>query len=274
MGTMQTCSFDFRPPVSAPEFLVKAQRGRPGKIDSHASKPLNSGRIAASPGIGEEWAVIQQAIAGNAIAQEHLFARHTGRLYRTAFAVLRNKEDAEDAVQDGLCKAYTSLPSFQGRSFFSTWLTRIVINAALMIRRKKSAYLEVSLDEILDSRPEQLPRGVVDSRPDPEELCAAIEVHALVEKHVRRLPPALQTAYRCRASSGLSARESSHALGIPASVFKARVFRARRKLARGLQRSPEIIASAGVRKIRPSNRQCLRRASAPLPICAAVRRGL
>lgn len=67
-----------------------------------------------------EWAIVQKAIAGDTEAQERLFARHRPRLYRTAVALLRNKEDAEDAVQDGLCKAYTNLRSFQGRSSFST----------------------------------------------------------------------------------------------------------------------------------------------------------
>jgi RNA polymerase sigma factor (sigma-70 family) len=110
--------------------------------------------MAARHGMREEWGVVQQAIAGNVDAQERLFAPHTGRLYRTTFAVLRNEEDAEDALQDGLFKAYTSLRSFQGRSSFSTWLTRIVINSALMTLRRKSGHPEASLDEILHTQPE------------------------------------------------------------------------------------------------------------------------
>jgi RNA polymerase sigma-70 factor, ECF subfamily len=109
------------------------------------------------------------SISGNADAQQHLFSRHTGKLYHIAFTLLRNKEDAEDAVQDGLCKAYAKLGSFEGRSAFSTWLARIVINSALMIRRSKSAHPEASSDEILESQPERLLHGVVDARPDPRE---------------------------------------------------------------------------------------------------------
>ena len=82
--------------------------------------------------------MIQQALGGDLRAQKHIFSCYTGKLYGTAFAILRNKEDAEDAVQDGLCKAYRKLRSFQGRSSFSTWLTRIVINSALKTRRKKN----------------------------------------------------------------------------------------------------------------------------------------
>ena len=143
---------------------------------------------------GKEWAVVQQAIAGNADAQERLFARHTRRLYRTVFALLNNKEDAEDALQEGLCKAFTSLRSFEGRSSFSTWLTRIVINSALMARRRKNAHPEASLDEMLDNQPKQMPREVVDPRPDPEKLYAETELNARVEEHVSQLPPALQAA--------------------------------------------------------------------------------
>jgi RNA polymerase sigma-70 factor (ECF subfamily) len=193
--------------------------------------------------MGKELAVVQQAIAGNTDALEHLFAPHAGRLYQTAFAVLRNKEDAEDALQDGMCKAYTSLRSFQGRSSFSTWLTRIIVNSALMARRRKSVHPEASLDEILDSQPERLPHGVVDVQPDPEKTCAAIEIKELVEEHARQLSPALQAAFRLRAMNGLSVTESSQVLGISANTFKSRFLRARRKLVGAFRRSLGISAT-------------------------------
>ena len=243
MGMWQACSSEFRPSVGALGVLRKVRIGKSPGI-ARATEQLNSGRTVVPCGINEEWAVVQQAIAGNAAAQEHLFAPYNRRLYRIAFAVLRNKEDAEDALQDGLCTAYTRLRSFQGGSKFSTWLTRMVINSALMTRRRKNARAELSLDEVLENQPEQLPPGVTDIRPNPEELYATAEIHTLVEEHVRQLPPVLQTAYRHLAINGLSITESSQALGIPASTFKGRVFRARRKLAGGLQQSPEIRTSA------------------------------
>jgi len=199
---------------------------------------LNSESIVAPR--GKEWAIVQQAIAGNVNAQESLFDRHTSRLYRTAFGVLRNKEDAEDALQDGLCKAYTNLRSFQGRSSFSTWLTRIVINSALMIRRRKCAHPEASLEEVLESHPERMMQGVVDTRPDPENACSTLETNGLVEQHVRQLPPALQAAFRLRAIDGLSVAESSRALGISISAFKSRISRARHRLVYLLQQSLKI----------------------------------
>jgi RNA polymerase sigma-70 factor (ECF subfamily) len=149
--------------------------------------------------------------------------------------VLQNKEDAEDALQDGLCKAYSSLRTFQGRSSFSTWITRIVINSALMARRRKLAHSEASLDEMLDNQPVQLPRGIVDARPDPEKLYAETELNARVEEHVSQLPPALQAAFRLYVIEGISGPESSKALGISPSAFKSRVFRARLKLVCGCE---------------------------------------
>ena len=155
MGMTQACSSNVGPMAVAPHLLAKEPRGRAGRIDSGAVRPLDSDQVPAPRHLGNEWAAVQQAIAGNADAQEGLFAPHTRRLYRTVFALLNNKEDAEDALQEGLCKAFTSLRSFEGRSSFSTWLTRIVINSALMARRRKSAHPEASLDEMLDDHPEQ-----------------------------------------------------------------------------------------------------------------------
>lgn len=187
--------------------------------------------------MGKEWAVVQQAIGGNCEAQGHLFARHLSRLYRTAFALLQNKEDAEDAVQDGLLNAYANLRNFQGRSSFSTWLTRIVINSALMARRKTKTHPEASLHEILENQPERVLNGVVDKRPAPEKTCAVNEVNAILQKHVLRLSPPLRAAFRLLAIDGLSTAESCQALGISASAFKSRICRMREKLSYGFQQS-------------------------------------
>lgn len=232
MGMSQAVSSEIGPTVGPPPF-VKLRRGSPGRMALPASRPVNSPSIAGPPDRGNEWAVVQQAIAGNADAQERLIAGCTRRLYRTVFALLNNKEDAEDALQEGLCKAFTSLRSFQGRSSFSTWLTRIVINSALMARRRKSAHPEASLDEMLDDQPVHLPHGVVDARPDPERLYAETELSLRVEEHVSQLPPALQAPFRLYAINGISGQESSKALGISPSAFKSRIFRARLKLAGG-----------------------------------------
>jgi DNA-directed RNA polymerase specialized sigma24 family protein len=113
-----------------------------------------------------------------------------------------------------------------------------------MTRRRNSTHPEASLDEILVSQPKQLPHEVGNARPDPEKIYAAIEINALIEEHVRRLPPGLQAAFRLRAINGLSAAQSSRVLGISASAFKSRFFRARAKVASALQQSLAISAIA------------------------------
>ena len=230
--------------LTAPSVRPRARvrRERRVKIGPGRSPEPNLCDSGAPRDMRDEWSIVQQAITGNAFAQERLFAHHSDRLYRTAFSVLRNREDAEDAVQDGLCNAYTSLRSFQGRSSFSTWLTRIVINSALMIRRKRGAHLEASLEGILETKPLKLP-GVIDTRPNPEKICAAIEVNALLERHSLRLTPRLRAALRVSAS-GLSCQEAGQALGIAANAFKSRLARARQKLMDALQGSMETKTSA------------------------------
>jgi RNA polymerase sigma factor (sigma-70 family) len=207
------------------------------RTDLPALAPTKPERAAASPAVSEEWSLIQRAIGGDQRAQKHIFSCYTARLYGTAFAILRNKEDAEDAVQEGLCKAYRKLRSFQGRSSFSTWLTRIVINSALKIRRKKNNHPEASLDEILIGQPEQLRYRTVDKKPNPEEICLTAELHELVEKQLLQLSPGLRASIQLRDLDGLSPADSIQALGIHESAFRSRISRARQKLADGMRHS-------------------------------------
>lgn len=208
MGALQTCRSDSVAPLGA--------AGYQEKVVPHAGS--------------DEWSAVQRAIAGDTEAQEHLFGQHKGRLYRTAFALLRNKEDAEDAVQDGLCQAYISLRSFQGRSSFSTWLTSIVMNSARMTRRKKSRKPEASLEEILENSSQALPKAFFCAQANPETTCVAIELSALVEHQFNRLRPAMKTTFRLRTVDGFSGPELSRALGISVNAVKSRLLRARRTL--------------------------------------------
>jgi RNA polymerase sigma-70 factor (ECF subfamily) len=237
MGALQASSLNIRRMAGVPKLSVKIRRERPRGLDSRASKLANPGRTDAPLVKSSESAMVQQAIAGNIEAQEQLFASRKGRLFRTAFAVLRNREDAEDALQDGLFSAYSKMKSFEGRSSFSSWLTRIVINAALMLRRRRNSHPEASMDEILDSLPERYPSGAVDPRSDPEKIYAANEIKGLVERQIRKLPSELQQEYRLRVINSLSAAESGRVLGIPPSLSKSRLFHARRKLTNALRES-------------------------------------
>jgi RNA polymerase sigma-70 factor (ECF subfamily) len=237
MGALQAALPGVQPPVGALTFRPRARRPESRRLDSHAPSLPISSQPAPAPILGKDWALIQQAIAGDTESQDALFANHTARLYRTAFAILRNKEDAEDAVQEGLCNAYVKLQSFQGRSSFTTWLTRIVVNSALMSRRKKGTHPEASLDEMLSDREGCLTHQIVDQRPNPENICSSTEFSAILEREVRKLPPDVQRAFRLREIEHFTTAESVRTLGIGKNAFKSRVLRGRRKLTEALRRS-------------------------------------
>ena len=120
--------------------------------------------------------LIERGLNGDARALDALFARNTRAMYQTALRVLGNPEDAEEAVQEGLLSAYRNLPRFERRSQFSTWLTRIVINAALMRRRSKRARPAVSLDEVAAEGELPLAERFADDGPNPEQLYAGTEL--------------------------------------------------------------------------------------------------
>src|ERR1700749_2690856 len=134
-----------------------------------------AGAVAASGAQYNEDKLIRAGQRGDQQAVDVLFERYHRPLFQTALRVLGNAEDAEDALQDGLLAAYRNLPRFEGRSQFSTWLTRIVINAALMRRRSKRAHPALSLD---DSGEEQMPASerFADEGPSPEEIYAGVEL--------------------------------------------------------------------------------------------------
>jgi len=116
--------------------------------------------------------LLATAKSGEAAAVDTLYRAHAEKLFRTVHRITRNREDAEDAVQDSFLRAFLHLKSFDGRSTFSTWLTRIGINSALMILRKKRNSSEMSahragVDEALWEVP--------DSAPKPEIRCAERE---------------------------------------------------------------------------------------------------
>lgn len=175
--------------------------------------------------------LIERGLNGDARALDALFARNTRALYQTALRVLGNPEDAEEALQEGLLSAYRNLPRFERRSQFSTWLTRIVINAALMRRRSKRARPAVSLDEWATDGELPLAERFADEGPNPEQLYAGTELGDRMNKKLAEISPLLRTAFWLREIEGLSAEEAAHLLGVSRNTLKARLWRARQELA-------------------------------------------
>ena len=188
--------------------------------------------------------LIRAGQRGDAQALETLFSRYHRPLYQTALRVLGSPEEAEDAVQDGLLSAFRNLKRFEGRSQFSTWLTRIVINAALMRRRSAKARPAVSLEET--SREDELPAAerFADNRPSPEQVYAGTELRGMLQENLEELSPLLRTAFVLREMEGYSTDEAAKKLGVTENTLKARLWRARHQLAQRLGRRLRRIQGA------------------------------
>ena len=185
---------------------------------------------------GSEEKLIRAGQRGDHQAVETLFRRYQRPLFQTALRVLGNTEDAEDALQDGLLSAYRNLKRFEGRSQFSTWLTRIVINAALMRRRSAKARPAVSLDE--PPREDELPatERFADDGLTPEQVFANTEIREMLSENLDQLSPLLRTAFVLREVQGYSTGEAAKKLGVTENTLKARLWRARHQLAERLGR--------------------------------------
>jgi len=204
-----------------------APRSRASAVRSAGARGANKNgrRTDCAPGI----AVPLPAQSREWEAFEEMFLASRTKFIALAFRILRNKEDAEDAVQDALLSAYVHLRRFEGRSAISTWFTRVVLNASLMIRRKrKPARVEFDLETRADDpfRIDQIPA----SKPDPEMDCAETETLRLVDVLVGKLNPALRQAFTMTYFQEIPTEQAGPLLGVAKGTFKSRLCRARKRL--------------------------------------------
>jgi len=144
--------------------------------------------------------------------------------------MMRNNEDAEDVVQESFQQAFIHLKSFNGNSRFSTWVSRIAINAALMKLRKKRGFWDVSLDESAETEEPSSRIDVEDEGPNPEQLYARQERQRILSRAMNKLTPGMRKAIELRELDERSTEETARIMGISVSAVKARVFHGRRKL--------------------------------------------
>jgi RNA polymerase sigma-70 factor (ECF subfamily) len=181
-----------------------------------------------------EEALVRASQGGNDQAIETLFRRYQRQLLGTARRILGNTEDAEDALQDGLLSAYRNVARFEGRSKFSAWLTRIVVNAAHMRRRRARGLRVTSLDATPPESEVPISDLLHDEDPNPEQLFAHTELREMIQTNVGQLSPPLFTAFVLCAMEEHSQEEAARRLGITLNAMKARMHRARYKLAESL----------------------------------------
>jgi RNA polymerase sigma-70 factor (ECF subfamily) len=154
-----------------------------------------------------------------------------------AYSILRNKEDAEDAVQDAVLSACVHLRNFEGRSAFRTWFTRIVLNADLMILRKRTNSRISSLPETSMTDEISWAERIPTPQPDPEMVCAEGETFHLIDVLLAKMSPVLRQAFKMIYYDEMTSVEAGALLGVSTGTFKSRVFRARQHLLNQAQRS-------------------------------------
>jgi len=175
--------------------------------------------------------LVTAAKRGNARALEQLVLRHERRVFAVAQRIMNNREDAEDVAQETFHKLFLHLDSFQEKSRFSTWLTRIAMNEAFMLLRRRRGVF-VDLPESADESAQPASETFVDHRPNPEEACSQSERTQLLAEAINRLGPKIRTAILLRDIEERSVEETAQILGTTRSAVKARVFQGRRKLRR------------------------------------------
>lgn len=174
--------------------------------------------------------LVMAAQAGSAAAFAELQNLHARHVYKSIVAITKNREDAEDALQDTFLRAYQALGHFEGRANFSSWLTRIGINSALMILRKRRTRPEVSTDSAFESGEDLPPFEVRDPGPNPEQIYDQRQRYGRVLHAIRQLEPGLRAAMQIRLTRGSSLKEIAQALQITEAAVKARLHRARTRL--------------------------------------------
>jgi RNA polymerase sigma factor (sigma-70 family) len=182
----------------------------------------SDGFLVTAAKLGEHWAFSE------------LWNRHSKKIFNTMYRVTRNRQDAEDALQDAFLKTFLHLKNFNGRSSFSTWLTRIAINSALMILRRKRSHAEVSMDGSADGETWQN-WEVPDRRVNTEEHYARRERERHLRRAIHRLRPTLRDVIEIQQAHDGSVREIAEVAGISIAATKSRLLRARTVLRRSLR---------------------------------------
>jgi RNA polymerase sigma-70 factor, ECF subfamily len=183
----------------------------------------------------DEPLLVTAAKSGDASAFEELVNRYERKIFRLTMNITRNREDAEDAMQDAFMKAYSHLKTFQDDSRFYTWLVRIAANEALMRLRKRRPN-QFSLDEPIESDDDLIPRELEDWGPSPEQKYAQTEMGDILNKMIDQLDPDFRVVFVLRDIEELSTEETAAAMGISVPAVKSRLLRARLKLRQKLDR--------------------------------------
>jgi RNA polymerase sigma-70 factor, ECF subfamily len=187
--------------------------------------------------------LIELSLAGDGNAFEEIVRRHQKRIYRVAWAILRDEAEADTVTQDTFVQAYLHLRRFEGRSGLETWLTRIAINRARDVIRSRSWLRFTSWSDAEGQR--HLPQPV-DERPDGERHALAAELGAAIERSVESLSAQQKMVFRMKHYEDRSLEDIATALGLKSGTVRAHLFRAVHKVRKDLQGwLPDRASAAG-----------------------------
>jgi RNA polymerase sigma-70 factor, ECF subfamily len=190
-------------------------------------------QVPAATTVSDE-SLVKIAQNGGHWAYVELCGRYRELMFRIVQRITKNSHDTEDVLQDAWIRGFVHIRTFDGRAAFSTWLTRIAINSALMMLRKRRWHLEASLDDQKGSDV----RGtleIVEPSDGPEDTLLRREMLLLVRQAIDGLPPSLRKVAELRQSTDGSLKEMATVAGISVSATKSRLARARFALRKHLE---------------------------------------
>ncbi len=194
------------------------------------SAPVLAARPIGPVGAAGHPTLLTRLRAGDERAFEELVRTHGGRMLATAQRLLRDEDAARDAVQDAFLCAFRALPRFEGGSLLSTWLHRIVVNAALMKLRTRRRHPEAAIDDLLPSFDATGHRVEEPAAPHAEGALVRAELRVAVRACIDRLPESYRTVLVLRDIEELDTDETSRQLGLSREAVKTRLHRARQAL--------------------------------------------
>ena len=178
-----------------------------------------------------ETELVQAAQGGDTLAFEELIRRYERRLLQVAHGIMGNMQDAYDAYQDGIIRAYTKLDSFRFESSFGTWITRIVINQSLNLKKKLRWSSRLSLDTLMSDKMEF---EEISHAEQPDELMVRTELSATIQMSLDNLSDRERTVFVLKHQHGYKLREIAVMLECAEGTIKNYMFRATQKMRKAL----------------------------------------
>jgi len=213
-----------------------------GKNTANPSVPANE----------NDMSLVSAAKHGDHSAFARLFERHRKMVMFKAMQIINNREDAEDLAQQTFQNAFVHLDEFEGRSSFSTWLVRIAINQAFMLRRSGWRSRVISIDEPIGAEQTASPVQIEDPKPDPEQDCSQRERDEMLYRAIKQLNPRMRAVVQMYDLGELPARETARRLGLSVAAVKSRVSRGRRVIRESLERQMGFKSGIHRTKLKPA----------------------